>query len=81
MPSTKSEDVSFKVNFTIPGIFALILFGSVGLAAFVYGKKQALMRPLILGVILMVYPYFIAESWLLYLIGVILTLALFFPRQ
>jgi len=68
------------VNFTPASIFAQILFGAVGLAAFVYGKKQVVLRPLVLGVILMVYPFFIAESWLLYLIGGGLTLALFLPR-
>jgi len=50
-------------------LFAAILFGSVGFAAFVYGKKSASWKPMAIGVALMVYPYFIEETWLLYAIG------------
>ena len=27
------------------------------------------MKPIVLGIILMVYPYFVSDGWLLYLIG------------
>jgi len=62
-------------------LFAAILFGSVGLAAFVYGKKSANWKPMTLGVILMVYPYFIEETWLLYVIGAALTAGIFVWRD
>lgn len=60
-----------------PGdLFGSLLFGVVGFAAFVYGKKNALFKPMIIGLVLMIYPYFIAQTWLLYTIGGALTLAL-----
>ena len=62
-------------------LFAGLLFGSIGFAAFIYGKKHAHWQPMVVGVVLMVYPYFIATTWLLYLIGVALCAALYFWRD
>lgn len=62
-------------------LFAALLFGSVGLAAFVYGKKKASWRPMVIGVVLMVYPYFVEQAWLLYGLGVALCAALFLWRE
>ncbi len=62
-------------------LFALILFGSVGFAAFIYGKKAASWKAMAIGIGLMVYSYFIDTTWLLYLIGVALTAALFVFRD
>jgi hypothetical protein len=39
-----------------------VLFGSVGLGFFVYGKKQTLIVPLVCGLTLMVYPYFMPNA-------------------
>ncbi len=65
-----------------PGaLFAMIVFGAVGLAAFVYGKKSMLPKPMILGIALMVYPYFVSSLLLIWVIGSLLTAALFFPRN
>jgi len=61
-----------------PGsLFGMIVFGAIGMAAFVYGKKNAQAKPMIIGVALMAYPYFVPEGWLLYLIGAALTASLF----
>lgn len=62
-------------------LFAGILFGSAGFAAFVYGKKSARWKPMAIGAALMVYPYFIEETWLLYAIGVALCAAIFVWRD
>lgn len=51
------------------------------MGAFVYGKKSSLLKPVIIGILLMVYPYFISEVWSLYLIGIALTTALFVFRD
>ena len=51
------------------------------MAAFVYGKKSALAKPMIIGVVLMVYPYFVSATWLTFLIGAALTAALFMFRD
>ena len=60
-------------------ILASVIFGSIGFAAFIYGKKQTNLKALVLGVILMVYPYFIQNPIALYATGVVLTLLLFVP--
>jgi len=62
-------------------IAAYIIFGAVGFVAFVYGKKNVLWRPMVLGVALMVYPYFVSGTLMLYFIGMALTAALYFWRE
>ena len=49
-----------------------IIFGSVGLGFFVYGKKQAALLPLFSGIGLMVVPYFISNMYILILSGIVL---------
>ena len=61
-------------------ILAGVLFGAIGLSGFIYGKKNTLWRPMILGIALMVFPYVPMATWALYLVGGILTAALFFWR-
>lgn len=65
-----------------PGnLFGSILFGAIGLAAFVYGKKAGSLKPVILGIALMAYPYFVSETWLMFTIGSALTAGLFMWRD
>jgi len=65
-----------------PGaLFAMLLFSLVGFAAFMYGRKAAQWRPIAIGVALMVYPYFVDATWLLWTIGVALVAALFVWRE
>ena len=58
-------------------LIALLVFGAVGMAAFVYGKKQGRMKTMLVSVALMAYPYFVSGTLLLYGIGILLTVALF----
>ncbi len=46
-----------------------MLFGAIGLGYFIYGKRQAAALPLVCGIGLMVFPYFVSNSWLLFAIG------------
>jgi len=62
-------------------LFASLLFGTVGFAAFVYGKKAMRWQPMAVGVVLMVYPYFIENALLLYAIGIALSVSLFMFRD
>jgi hypothetical protein len=50
-------------------LFWGLLFGSIGLAFFMYGRKQKMIVPLVCGVTLMVFPYFVSNDWLLVAIG------------
>ncbi|MCK4909128.1 MAG: hypothetical protein KAS70_04450 [Planctomycetes bacterium] len=65
---------------TAANIFAWILFGAIGLAAFMIGKRRSAAPLLIIGILLMGYPYFISDTLALYLIGVLLTVSLFVFR-
>ena len=58
-------------------LIADLLFGLIGMAAFAYGRKQGRLKTTLISVALMVYPYFISGTLLLYGIGVALTAALF----
>jgi hypothetical protein len=40
-------------------LLASVLVGSIGLGLFVYGKKQRRVPHLVMGIALMVYPYFV----------------------
>ena len=57
-----------------------VIFGSLGLGFFVYGKKQKKIIPLSCGVGLMILPYFIANSYLLVISCVVLLLLPFFVK-
>ncbi len=50
-----------------------VLFGSVGFGYFLYGKKQQVPVPLVCGLLLMVVPYFIADT--VWLVGTCLVLS------
>ncbi len=54
-----------------------LIFGSIGLGYFIYGKKQS--NPVIryTGLALMIYPYFIINTVVLVLVGICL---LYVPR-
>ena len=62
-------------------LFGSLLFGAIGFAAFLYGKKLVLWKPMVIGVGLMAYPYFISETWLLYVVGCGLCVGLFVFRD
>jgi MFS family permease len=67
-------------GFSVYTLLAAIFFSLVGFAAFRYGRKNSEPRPLILGIALMAYGYFVSNAWVSLAIGTVLTLALFFPR-
>jgi hypothetical protein len=59
-----------------PGyIFGAILFGCIGYGAYRYGKKRERASIKWLGVALLLYPYAISETWLLYGVGSALCIA------
>lgn len=66
---------------TAANLFASVLFSAIGLGAFVYGKRNGAWKPGVLGVALMVYPYFVASTPALYAIGGALTLGVFIWRE
>lgn len=57
-----------------------VLFGSVGFGYFLYGKKQKALVPLLCGIALMAFPYFISNTVLLVVVGVALSAVPYFVR-
>lgn len=66
---------------SVSSIFWGMIFGAVGLAYFVYGKKQHLFIPLLCGMTLMAFPYFISNTIILVAVGVGLAMLPFFFRE
>jgi hypothetical protein len=68
------------LGFKLPGpgyLFGALLFGIIGWAAYRYGKKHENNKALWLGVALMVYPYVVSQTWLLYAVGAGLCVGLY----
>ena len=57
-----------------------VLFGSIGFGFFLYGRKQRAIVPLVCGLALMVFPYFVSGTMLLIAIGVALMAIPWFVR-
>jgi len=49
-----------------------LLFGSFGMGYFIYGKKQSKAVPLISGIVLCAYPYFVTNPFWFFAVGIIL---------
>ncbi|MDZ4261586.1 MAG: hypothetical protein U1B30_04540 [Pseudomonadota bacterium] len=57
-----------------------VLFSSIGFGFFLYGKKQREVVPLVCGLVLMIFPYFVSNAALLVAIGVVLLALPYFVR-
>jgi hypothetical protein len=57
-----------------------VLFSSIGLAFFVYGKRQKTIVPLACGVALMAFPYFVSNTIVLVVLGLVLIAIPYFVR-
>jgi predicted membrane protein len=57
-----------------------LLFGSIGIGFFVYGKRQRAIVPFVCGIALMAFPYFVSNTFLLVAIGVALMALPYFVR-
>lgn len=56
-----------------------LLFGSIGLGYFIYGRRQGNKVALLAGLGLMIYPYFVSSTLFMVLLGcVLLALPYFF---
>ena len=73
-----------SLGFELPSpayLFGAIVFGLIGLVAFRYGRKNERRLTMWLGVALMVYPYAISTTWLLYVVGAALCAGFFIERR
>ncbi len=49
-----------------------VLFGAIGLGYLVYGKQQKKVLPMLTGLLLVGFPYFVSSAWQLVLLGSLL---------
>jgi len=73
-----------SLGFTLPSpayIFGAILFSLIGWVAYRYGKKSSLIPCKWLGITLMLYPYAITDTRLLYGVGAALCFGLYWYRK
>ncbi|MDO8385432.1 MAG: hypothetical protein Q7T13_03410 [Polaromonas sp.] len=57
-----------------------VLFGSLGAGYALYGKKQRALLPFLCGLALMLFPYFVHNTYLLVVVGAALAAAPFIFR-
>jgi len=57
-----------------------MVFGAIGLGFFAYGKKQKAIVPLVSGIALIAFPYFIANVYTLVIVGALLVVLPYFVR-
>jgi hypothetical protein len=85
-PITQASDATQMLGLlglTLPSpayIFGAIVFGIIGIVAYRYGKKAELPLTRWLGLALMLYPYLVTQTWLLYLVGAALCAGMLFDR-
>jgi len=58
-----------------------LVFGSIGFGFALYGKQQRAPVPLLCGIALMIYPYFVPNVFALVGIGIVLMGIPYFFRQ
>ncbi len=57
-----------------------VVFSSIGLGFFIYGKRQQRLIPLLCGLALLIFPYFVASVPLLIATGSALMVLPYFVR-
>lgn len=57
-----------------------LLFGSIGLAYVIYGRKQRIVVPFVSGLALIAFPYFVSGTVAMIVIGAVLIALPFFVK-
>lgn len=57
-----------------------LIFSCIGLGYFIYGKKQQSSIPLVCGLTLMIFPYFIENTLWMTVIGIVVSILPYFIR-
>ena len=68
-------------DFSMGNIFSSLIIGGIGFVCFRYGKGTGKMVPLLGGIVMFVYPYFITDLLLMWLIEAGLLAGMFFMRE
>ncbi len=79
--SLPPEAKGLLAGFSIWGIMWGTVFSGVGVFAFLYGKKKSNAPFIIIGVILCAYSLFVRDTRTIFIVGAVLTAALYFFRE
>lgn len=72
MPESASASI-----FDPASLVASMIVGGIGFVAFMYGKKQSRYPQMGVGLLMMVYPYFVPNVWAMSAIAVVLLAGLY----
>ncbi|WP_038345307.1 hypothetical protein [Acinetobacter sp. A47] len=61
-------------------LFLGVIFSSIGLGYFLYGKKQHMTVPLVCGLVLMFFTYFMDSTVLISMTGILFSILPYFLR-
>ncbi|MGS0754372.1 hypothetical protein ACVBEH_06390 [Roseateles sp. GG27B] len=79
--NTLSELQALGLELPSPAyIFGALLFGLIGMLAFRHGRRSEHRVTLWLGVALMLYPYAVSSTWMLYGVGLALCAGIYLDR-
>ena len=62
-------------------LLAGLMFGTIGWGAWRFGRKLDRSYPKLIGVCLMVYPYFVHHKIMIWVVGVVLLVILWIKRH
>ncbi len=65
------------MNISFGQLMLGMVFGTIGMGLFMFGKRAERLPHLAAGLVLMVFPYFVSNMWALALIGATVTAAPF----
>jgi hypothetical protein len=80
-PALATIGSSGAYSFSMAPFMGGLIFGAVGLMAFIYGKKNRSWKPMAIGAALMGFPYVITSTLWTYVVGIGLCLLLYFWRD
>jgi hypothetical protein len=72
------------LGFTLPSpayLVGVVVFSVIGMVAYYRGKRHDRPRSRWLGLALMLYPYAVWQTWLLYLVGAALSIVVWFDLK
>lgn len=64
---------------SVAGFVVGAVAGTIGFGVFLYGKKAQALRPTLVGIALMAYPYFISSTLWMVIVGMTLIGLLWWP--
>jgi hypothetical protein len=71
------QPIAHRAMFNANFLFASLIWGSVGVGYFIYGKKQSSWLPMIGGVLMIAVSYFVGSVLLMSLISIGIILAIY----